>query len=92
MCADVGVIERREDAGFALEAREPALVLHERLRQHLQRDVTIELGVACAIHLAHAAFPDAGLHHIRAETRAGLKCHEAAIINRRGRNAPVGPR
>ena len=87
---DVRVIERREDPGFALEAREPALVLHEGLRQHFQRDVTIEPDVACEIHLAHAAFPDAGLHHIRAETRAGLKCHEAAIIYRGGRNAPVG--
>ena len=88
---DVRVIERSEDPGLALETSQPALVLHEGLRQHFQRDVAIEPDVACEIHLAHAAFPDAGLHHIRAETSAGLKCHEAAIIYRGGRNAPVEP-
>ena len=51
---DVRMIERREDLRFALEPRETFGVLREEIRQHLQRDVTIELRVAGAIDFAHA--------------------------------------
>src|SRR5439155_7980072 len=53
--SDVGVIQRRQRLRFALEPRHAFGVLGERLRQHLQRHVTGELGVAGARYLAHPA-------------------------------------
>ena len=53
--ADVRMIERREHARFALEARQPIGVGDEGRRQDLDRDVAPQLRVARAIHLAHAA-------------------------------------
>ncbi len=57
---DVRMVERREHLRFALEAREPVRVLCERSRQHLQRDVAVEPGVAGTIDLAHSAFAQLG--------------------------------
>jgi hypothetical protein len=55
---DVRVIQRREGLGFTLEAREAVGVVRERLGQNLDRDVAIQLRVAGAEDLAHAAFAD----------------------------------
>ena len=52
---DVGVAERRDDAGFALEARERLRVVGETLGEHLDRDVALQPRVPGAIHLAHSA-------------------------------------
>ena len=52
---DVRVIERREQLGLALEARQALGVRRERGRQHLDRHVAVELRVGGAIHLAHPA-------------------------------------
>ena len=49
------MIERGEHLRFALEPREPSGIARERLRQDLDRDLAIELGVARAVDLAHAA-------------------------------------
>ena len=56
---DVGMIQRGEDLGFALEARQPIGVVRERFGQDLDRDVAIQLRVARAIDLAHPACADA---------------------------------
>ena len=52
---DVGMVERRERVGFAVEASEPIGLLRERVGQNLQRDVAMELRVVGAIDLPHAA-------------------------------------
>jgi hypothetical protein len=66
---DIGVVQRREHPGFALEAREALEVAREDGRQHLDGDVAAELEIMGAIDLAHSAFakfggdledPDAG--------------------------------
>ena len=57
---DVGMIEGGECFRFALEPREPFGVARESGRQNLQRNVAIQLRVAGAIHLAHAAGADLG--------------------------------
>ena len=44
---------------FAREPREPFGIAGERVGQDLDRDVAIELRIARAIHLAHAAGADA---------------------------------
>ena len=61
-----------EDLGFPLEAGQAIRIIREGLRQDLQRDVSVELGIAGAIHLAHAAFADLGDDGVRAEGSAGL--------------------
>ena len=52
------MIQRGEDFGFALEPREAFGIGGERLGQDLDRDVALQVGVAGAIHLAHAAGAD----------------------------------
>ena len=58
--ADVGMVQRGEDFRFALKPGEAFRIVGERLWQHLQRHVPVELGVAGAIHLTHPAFADLG--------------------------------
>ena len=53
--ADVGMIQRRECLRFAREARQAIGIARHGLRQDLQRDLAIQLRVARAIDLAHAA-------------------------------------
>jgi hypothetical protein len=47
----------------------------ERRGQDLDRDVALELGVARAIDLAHAAFAEQGGDVVRTEPRARRECH-----------------
>ena len=67
------MIEGGERLRFALEAREPVGVVREGLGQNLDRDLTIQLRVARAVHLAHAAFADAGDNFVDTETGTGGK-------------------
>jgi hypothetical protein len=55
---DVRMVQRSEDFGFALKAREPIIVSGEGGRQNLDRDLTLQVGVGCPIHLAHPALAD----------------------------------
>lgn len=72
---DVGVVQRGENLGLARESGDALGVGRERLRQHLERDVAVERGVAGAIHLAHAALPEGGEDLERPETRSGVEGH-----------------
>ena len=51
------MVQRGQDCGFARESGQAIGVVRKRIRQDLQRDIAIELGVARAIDLAHAAGP-----------------------------------
>ena len=53
--SDVRVVERGEHLRLAAEARQAIGIGGEELGQDFDRDVAIELRVARAIHLAHAA-------------------------------------
>ena len=55
-----GMIQRGERLRFALEAREPVGIACEGVGQDLDRDIAIQLRIARAIHLAHAARADLG--------------------------------
>ena len=68
---DVRMVQRGEGFGFPLESRQAIRVRGERLRQDLERDVSIELGVARAVHLAHAAGPEGAENLVRAKARPG---------------------
>jgi hypothetical protein len=49
---DAGMIEGCQQQGFAPEPREAFRIVRERLRQNVQRDVTLQLRVTRAIDLA----------------------------------------
>jgi hypothetical protein len=50
-----------------------SVIVRERLRQHLQRHMSVELRIPRPIHLPHAAFADLGGDGIRAEGGARLE-------------------
>ena len=52
---DVGMIQRRQDFRFALEARQPLRVTGDRSRQHLDGDLSLQVRIGGPIHHAHAA-------------------------------------
>ncbi len=78
MCAMFGMIQRRQHLRFAAESREAIRIVGDRRQQHLDRDVAIQLGIARAIHLAHAAGAEGGEDFVRAEARAGCE-RDAAV-------------
>jgi hypothetical protein len=55
-----------------LEAREAVDIRRELGRKHLDRDVTMQPCVACAIDLAHAASAERRQDFVRPEFRADL--------------------
>ena len=57
---DVRVLQARERSGFALEAGLAFRVCRHLGRQHLEGDLTVQLGVAGAEYLAHAALAQFG--------------------------------
>ena len=59
--ADIGMIQRGEHAGFALEARESIGIADESRRQDLDGDITSKLRVVSPVYLSHAAHADQGL-------------------------------
>ena len=77
--ADVGVVERRDRAGFLLEARPRLVVLGETGRHDLDGDGPIESRVARAIHLAHRAGARPGDDLVAAQTLTGLEGHAAVF-------------
>ena len=60
---DVRVVQGRQQLRFSLEPRDALLVGGELFRQHFDRNVTIELGVAGFVDLAHAARTDGSFDH-----------------------------
>ena len=67
---DVGMVQRGERLRFAREAGEAFRVQRKELGQDLDRDVAIELGIARAIDLAHAARTECADHFISAQAGA----------------------
>jgi hypothetical protein len=72
---DAGMIERRKDFGFAIEARETLRVARERLRQNLERNVAIQPGVARPINLTHAAGAKGLDDFVHTKTQTGSQGH-----------------
>src|SRR5580658_4247120 len=72
--ANVGVIERRDGAGLAVESsRELGL-------RNLQRNNAVEASIARLPHLAHASRANGRDDFVRTEFRAGLQFHERLRI------------
>src|SRR5262249_47805605 len=80
--SDVRMVQGREHFGLATKAPKPFRVARERIWQHFDRDVALQLRIARAIHLAHAARTDLRGNFIRTEASAGGERHRevAGII------------
>ena len=70
---DVRMVQGRKHFRLALETREPIGVSGDEARQDFDRDLTLQLRVRRAIHLAHPAFADLRGDFVNAEKRAGSK-------------------
>ncbi len=76
---DVRMLERGDRARLALEPRQAVGVVCERFGEQLQRHVAPELGVAGAIHLAHATGAERREDLVMAERPAD---HAVSIVCR----------
>src|SRR5262245_31227885 len=65
--ADVGMVQRGERAGLALEPGQTFAIVCESLRQDFNRDVALELRVPRPIHLPHSALAEQRSDFVRAE-------------------------
>jgi hypothetical protein len=71
--------QRGDRARLALKPLECGIVPLHGLRNHLDRDLTLEPCVAGAIHLAHASDADEGEDLIGAEKVPGASCIAASL-------------
>ena len=67
------------DLGFALEAPEPLGIVGEKVWQDLERHVAVELRVAGAVDLPHAAGADLGGDVVMPEAVAYAEGHRLGI-------------
>src|SRR5262249_51694077 len=72
---NVGMIERSQHFGFALEASHAAGIAGEGLGDYLQRHVALQPGVAGTIDLSHAARADGREDFVGPEMFTGLEVH-----------------
>ena len=77
---NVLMIERRENLGFAFEPREAIGIQFKGARQDLERDIAIQLGVARAKYLTHAAFAQAAENSVRSDVLTLIKRHESSSV------------
>ena len=68
---DVRMVQRRERLRFAREPGEPVGIVRKRVRKDFECDIAIQLGVAGAVHPAHAPFADLYGDFVVAETSTG---------------------
>jgi hypothetical protein len=66
--SNVRVVQRRERAGFALEAFPPLGVGADEVRQHFDGDLAREPRIAGALDFAHAACANEGNHIVGADS------------------------
>jgi hypothetical protein len=72
---DVRVIQGRQHFGFTAESRQPLIIICDIVGQHFDGDVALQIRVARAIHLAHAARTEQRHHLVRAYSLARGKGH-----------------
>ena len=77
--ADVGMVQRGDGAGLALEPGPQIGIASNLTRQDLDGDRSIEACVAGSVDLAHAAGSEGGDDLIRAEPGAGAESQTCAV-------------
>lgn len=86
---NVRVIQRREQAGFPLEARPATRIVRDGGREHLHGDVATQFRVPGPIHFTHAAGAEKGKQAVRPDPPA---CECAWRIRQHGsRDGADGP-
>src|ERR1043166_8903607 len=86
------MLEGGERLRLSLETREAFGIGREELGQHFQRDVTMQPGIARAVHLAHAARAERRDHFVGTESKAGRNRHVRAILSRHAPSRRTSPR
>ena len=72
---DIRVVELRRRLGLPPEHLQPLGVVRDRLREHFDRDLAVQLGVAREINLAHSTLADGRENLVRAELRSDVEGH-----------------
>jgi len=85
----VWVIQCGERACFLLEPEAALGIVREGIGQDLERDVTLQLGISRAVHLAHAAGAEQGVDAELADLAAWCQALQAAISGK-GRRLAKG--
>jgi hypothetical protein len=83
MAAMLGWFSEARTWAFSRKAGQAIRIERERVRQHLQRDVTIQLAVSGAIHLAHTARAEGRDDFVGAEATSGGQGHGRRLTGMR---------
>ena len=73
---DVRMIQRRERLRLAFEAHDAIGIACDGRGKHLERDLALEPGIACAIDFAHAALAKLGDDFVDADAAPDRQGHE----------------
>ncbi len=76
---DVGMVQRGERPGFALETREPFSIGSHRIKKDFDRDRAREIDVGRGVDLAHASDPNQRRDFVGTESATGRQRHEAIL-------------
>ncbi len=76
---NVGMVQRGQHFGLALEPGEAVGILRDRFRQDLDGDGPLQAGVGGAIHLAHAAFAEEADDFMGSQTGTGRERHAPTL-------------
>ena len=71
------MIQCRQCPSLAVESSEAIGIRREELGQHLDRHITMELGIARAVYLTHAARPERGGDFVVTKPGASRQRHRA---------------
>jgi hypothetical protein len=69
------MIQGRECLAFALETGQPLWISCKCVGQYFDRHLPTEIGIRCAVHLAHPACANRGVDFVRTETNASCQRH-----------------
>src|SRR6185369_6560858 len=79
--ADVGMVQRGDGLGLALEARAQVGAMRELRRKDFDRYAAVEARVTCAIDLAHSARPERRNDLVWTEARSWGDWHRGVRIH-----------
>ena len=72
---DVGMVQRGEQVGFALQPRRPFRITDQGLREDLDGDIPFELRIGGPVDLSHPARADAVADDVRAYAISRIERH-----------------
>ena len=88
---DVRMVELAGRTGFQLETSQPSRIGGDLGRQHFDRDIPAQAGVAGTVDLPHPARPDRRHHFVGAQLRPGSERHDSPPDRRPASHGGGGP-